>query len=154
MGDSENLSDFKAVPTHHVGEFTPHQLFEALRLRGVAAGLVPQQIRKMLRMPVLCGIYATLALELDHWNPLTEYRVLEDFWARARKRAGKFAGTHLKQLARAMVVELRSVISDDDVHALGVSEAELLALVGAGWLTSDGGRWSFAHGPIDDLGHR
>lgn len=145
VGDSETLSDFKAVPTHHVGEFTPHQLFEALRLRGVAAGLVPQQIREMLRMPVLCGIYATLALELDHWNPLTEYRVLEDFWARARKRAGKFAGTHLKQIARAMVTELRSAISDDDVHALGVSETELLSLIGAGWLTSDGGRWSFAH---------
>ncbi len=145
VGETERLIEFKAVPTHHVGEFTPLQLFEALKRRGVAAGHVPQSIRRMLLLPVLCGIYATLALELDHWNPQSEYRVLADFWQRARRVAGKFAGTRLKGLARAMVAARRSAISDDGVHGLGLAETDLLALTGAGWLTSDSGSWSFAH---------
>ncbi len=126
--NSLTLTEFERCPVHQVGEFTPLQLFEALDKRGVSAGLVPQSIRRMLRLPVLCGIYATLALEREDWNPQTEYRVLEDFWARARSRAGSFAGTRLKALARLLLQVRRTAANDDEIASLGFTEAELEAL--------------------------
>ncbi|HEY1605671.1 MAG TPA: hypothetical protein VGF77_08730 [Allosphingosinicella sp.] len=139
------LEEFAQVPIHRVGEFTPTQLFEALDKRGVSAGHIPREIRRMLRLPVLCGIYATLALELEHWDPQSEYRVLEDFWERAKNHAGKLAGTRLKALAKSLVVKRRTALTDDEIAALGFSETELDAMVAAGWLSNVGDRWSFAH---------
>jgi hypothetical protein len=145
VAQEARLEEFGQVPIHRVGEFTPTQLFEALDKRGVSAGKVPREIRRMLRLPVLCGIYATMALERELWDPQTEYRVLEDFWERARQRAGKLAGTRLKALAKRLVAKRRTALSDDEIAALGFTEAELDALIAAGWLSNVGDRWSFAH---------
>ncbi|MDX8525912.1 hypothetical protein RFM68_15495 [Mesorhizobium sp. MSK_1335] len=145
VAQEARLEEFAQVPIHRVGEFSPTQLFEALDKRGVSAGHVPREIRRMLRLPVLCGIYATLALELEHWDPQTEYRVLEDFWDRAKHRAGKLAGTRLKALAKSLVAKRRSALTDDEIVALGFSETELDLLIAAGWLSNVGDRWSFAH---------
>lgn len=145
VAQEARLQEFAQVPIHRVGEFTPAQLFEALDKRGVSAGHVPREIRRMLRLPVLCGIYATLALELEHWDPQSEYRVLEDFWERAKHQAGKLAGTRLKALAKRLVTKRRTSLTDDEIVALGFTETELDALILAGWLSNVGDRWSFAH---------
>ncbi|YCI06426.1 hypothetical protein M1D34_31035 (plasmid) [Ensifer sp. D2-11] len=145
VSQADRLADFDQVPTHRVTEFTPAQLFEALKKRGVSAGTVPREIRRMLRLPVLAGMYATLALELEQWDPRNEYRVLEGFWGRAQRHAGKFAGARLKSLARTLVASRRTSVTDDEALELGFSEQELETLVAAGWLSSLSGRWSFAH---------
>ena len=145
VSQESRLEEFAQTPIHRVGEFTQSQLFEALNKRGVSAGQVPREIRRMLRLPVLCGIYATLALELEHWDPQSEYRVLEDFWERAKRQAGKLAGTRLKALAKSLVAKRRTSLTDDEVVDLGFSETELDALISAGWLNNVVGRWSFAH---------
>lgn len=145
VAHEERLRDFGHVPIHAVDEFTPSQLFAALQRRGLSAGHIPQMIRRMLRLPVLCGIYATLALEQHDWDPQTEYRVLEDFWLRARKHAGKLAGTRLVGIARKLIERGQTSLTDDDVHAIGLDEPQLESLVAAGWLSDAGGRWSFAH---------
>ncbi|TPG39769.1 hypothetical protein EAH79_13810 [Sphingomonas koreensis] len=145
VAQETRLKEFGQTPIHQVGEFTPTQLFEALARRGVSAGHVPKEIRRMLRLPVLCGIYATMALEREHWDPQSEYRVLEGFWERARDRAGKFAGTRLKALAKSLVAKRRTALRDDEIVALGFTETELDALISAGWLSNVGDRWSFAH---------
>lgn len=145
VSQSSRLADFKQVPTHHVAEFTPAQLFEAMDRRGLSAGSVPREIRRMLRLPVLAGMYATLALEMGHWDPSSEYRVLEEFWKRALRLSGRFGGVRLKALARRLVEGLRTSVTDEEAYTLGFSETELEALIGAGWLSSLEGHWLFAH---------
>jgi hypothetical protein len=143
--DRPALEDFKEISAFHVDEFSPLQLFDALGRRGVPAGAIPASIREMLHHPVLCGIYGTLAAEIVQWDPLSEYRVLQDFWDRPRKRGLRLAGARLKELARAMAGSRRSHVSDDQAASLGLSEGDLLALISAGWLIAEGARLSFAH---------
>lgn len=146
VAEEARLQEFAPqVPIHRVSEFTQTQLFEALNKRGVSAGRVPHEIRRMLRLPVLCGIYATLALELEHWDPQNEYRVLEYFWERAKLRAGKLAGAQLKALAKSLVAKRRNALTDDEISVLDFTATQLDMLIAAGWLSNVGDRWSFAH---------
>jgi hypothetical protein len=50
------LAEFAQASIHRVGEFTSSQLFEALNKRGVSARQVRREIRRMLGLPVLCGL--------------------------------------------------------------------------------------------------
>lgn len=133
------------LPHHIVDDFTESELFDALDRRGVQAGRVPKPIRRMLRRPVLCGIYASLAVEAADWNPTSEYLVLERFWDRLQERVGMLAGARLKTLARRILLRNRARISDDDVAELGFDERILEAFILASWLARIDGRWGFAH---------
>ncbi len=133
------------ITPYEITGFGESELFDALGRRGVNAGAVPMSIRQMLKHPVLCGLYAQLAVEDERWNPENEYRVLQGFWDRARDRAGKLAGTRLKALARAMVHSAAAEVTDSQIHDLGFNEAELGQLIVSGWLTQLSGKWRFAH---------
>lgn len=133
------------APTQIVGEFSESELFDALGRRGIQAGRVPKPIRRMLHLPILCGIYASLAAEFSDWNPTNEYLVLVRFWERAQQRVGPLAGAHLKRMARRMVERHRSRLSDGDIAELGLTEPALVAFINAGWLARLDQRWAFAH---------
>jgi hypothetical protein len=134
-----------SAPTQIVGEFSESELFDALGRRSIPAGRVPKPIRRMLRLPVLCGIYASLAAELSDWNPTNEYLVLARFWERAQQRVGPLAGAQLKRLARRMLERRRSRLSDEDLAELGLAEPALVAFIDAGWLARLDQSWAFAH---------
>ena len=138
-------SPLKDVPARQVGEFTEGELFDALKRRGIPAGRVPEPIRRMLRVPILCGIYASLAAELPDWNPTNEYLVLERFWERAGNRTGPLASACLKTIARRMIERRRARLSDGDVAGLGLADEMLGKLVGVGWLERIDEHWRFAH---------
>lgn len=133
------------VPTQILGQFSESELFDALARRGVMAGQVPKPIRLMLRLPVLCGIYASLATEIVDWNPTNEYIVLEHFWERAQQRLGPLAGVQLRRLAQRLLERDRTRLTDEDLADIGLTDATLLAFVNAGWLTRLDQRWAFAH---------
>lgn len=143
VGEATALRE-RAIPTHRVAPFTAAELFDALDRRGISAGEVPRAIRAMLRLPVLAGIYATLAAERAGWNPQNEYRVLEAFWDRGRG-AGPLVGGRLEQLAGRLVATRRTSVADTVMIELGFTEPELKRLIAAGWLTDEAGAWAFAH---------
>lgn len=133
------------VPSYPLQDFTEAEVFEALRRRNIDAGLIPHMIRRMLRLPVLCGIYASLAAEIPNWNPTNEYLVLEKYWSRARQPVNPFAHRHLKALAERLLEKRRSRLNDEDLIAADIEEQGLSALVKAGWLAYIDAKWSFAH---------
>jgi hypothetical protein len=133
------------VPTQILGEFSESELFDALARRGVMAGRVPKPIRRMLRLPVLCGIYASLATEIADWNPTNEYIVLERFWERAQQRVGSLAGVQLRRMAHRLLERHRTRLTDEDLADIGLTDATLTAFVNAGWLARLDQRWAFAH---------
>lgn len=138
-------TSLRTLPIYTVDDFTEVELFDALRLRGVDAGLVPNSVRRMLRMPVLCGLYARLALQTVGWEPTSEYAVLERFWQQAAERVHPLAGVDLKKLARQAVSQRRAQVSDETMVEIGISGDKLPAFVRAGWLIGAEGRWGFAH---------
>lgn len=133
------------VIPHEVGTFGESQLFDALHRRGVNAGAVPAEIRRMLRHPVLCGFYAQLAIDDGGWNPSNEYLVLQRFWDRARDKAGQTAGARLKALAAKMVEKTSAEATDSEIVALGFTDEQLGQLAASGWLAELSGKWRFAH---------
>lgn len=133
------------IEPFQVGEFGVSELFEALSRRRVNAGAVPSSIRRMLRHPVLCGIYSQLAIESDKWNPSNEYLVLKKFWERAREKAGQAAGARLKALAEKMVERGSREATDSEVLALSFTDEQLGKLASSGWLEHLSGKWRFAH---------
>jgi len=142
--DAEVFREIGIEP-FQIGEFGVSELFEALSRRGVNAGAVPSSIRRMLRHPVLCGIYAQLAIESDKWNPSNEYLVLNKFWERARQKAGQAAGARLKALAEKMVEKGSREATDSEVLALSFTDEQLGKLASSGWLEHLSGKWRFAH---------
>jgi hypothetical protein len=112
--DASTFRDVNVIP-HEIGEFRETELFEVLSRRGVNAGMVPATIRRMLRHPVLCGLYAQLACEREGWNPSNEYLVLQQYWNRARTKAGPTAGARLKALAEKLVAKAATEVSDSDI---------------------------------------
>ena len=135
----------KTAPLHRVTDFTELELFQALKRHGIDAGIIPNDIRRMLCIPILCGLYAQLASKMENWDPRTEYRVLDDFWEQETLSAGFLAKHKLKQCARDLLKRRRGDLLDADLAAIGFSDDELKALIKAGWLLHVGERWSFAH---------
>jgi hypothetical protein len=142
-----DLATFRnaGVIPHEVGTFGESELFDALHRRGVNAGAVPAEIRRMLRHPVLCGFYAQLAIDDGGWNPSNEYLVLQRFWDRARDKAGQTAGARLKALAAKMVEKTSAEATDSEIVALGFTDEQLGQLAASGWLAELSGKWRFAH---------
>jgi hypothetical protein len=134
-----------AAPNHILEDFSEVEVFEALARRAIKAGAIPFPIRLMLRLPVLCGIYARLAGELSDWNPANEYLVLSEFWESTRRRISPLAPAKLRALASTMLGRQRSRLPDADLVALGLSETSLPLYVRGGWLAHIDGRWGFAH---------
>lgn len=142
--DTGTFRDVNLMP-HEIGEFRETELFEALSRRDINAGMVPATIRRMLRHPVLCGLYAQLARDGDGWNPANEYLVLQQYWNRARSKAGPTAGARLKALAKKMVAKAAGEVSDSEILELGFTDEQLAQLVASGWLAQLSGKWRFAH---------
>lgn len=142
--DPASFREMGAIP-HEMGAFGESELFDALNRRGVNAGAVPATIRRMLRHPVLCGFYAQLAIEDGKWNPANEYLVLQQFWHRAREKAGQTAGARLKALAAKMVDKASAETTDSEILALGFTDDQLGRLAASGWLAQLSGKWRFAH---------
>lgn len=135
----------ESLETYTVDNFTEAELFDALKRRGIDAGEIPSSVRPMLRMPVLCGIYARLGAEISGWEPTNEYLVLDRFWEQARERINPLASVELKKLARQIVEQRRPLVSDEVVSGAGISGSDLTAFIRAGWLINVDGRVGFAH---------
>lgn len=139
------LFEHSAVAIRQVDEFRETEMYEALARHGLDAGEVTADVRPMLRRPVLCGIYAQLAVEDGGWKPKNEYLVLERYWDRSTEKAGSLARGLLIQFAGGIVASGDRSVSDVQIVEIGFAEEQLNRLVQAGWLSRVQGSWRFSH---------
>lgn len=106
---------------------------------------LPQDLRRLLRKPILTGIFLRLQHRSYRDSPQSEYEIFERFWQRIATRAHPYdvdlvmaLGAHFFQSKPYPVP--RQSWSEVQLTADGVERLQT-----AGWLRNDGGFVSFAH---------
>jgi hypothetical protein len=141
------LTDREAVHEHRVHEFSVDQLDALLRQTGRRWADLPADLKRLLRSPILAGLYVDLPYASVQTAPRSEYEIFERFWERIAARghggdegivlalAGHMQAGGTYPLPRRQWSDVG--LDDDD---------QLTRLEAAGWLRcAEGGELLFAH---------
>lgn len=141
------LTDGDTIHVHTVGEFSVDELDMLLNQCGRRWADLPQDLKKLLRHPVLAGLFLELPYVSVQSAPRSEYEIFEGFWQRiaAKGRAGD----------EGVVVALANYVCEGESYPLartrwlevGLDSQETLGrLEASGWLRStENGEVLFAH---------
>ncbi|MCJ7600836.1 MAG: hypothetical protein MUO63_04940 [Desulfobulbaceae bacterium] len=131
---------------HSVGPFSIDEVDALLGKYGRCWADLPRDLRKLLRTPILAGLYLTLPCVSILTAPTSEYEIFESYWNRKGKwtRLGD-EGVLLALAAR--VIEGRSYpVTRTDWRELGLNDDVLARLLASGWLQCLGsGDVAFLH---------
>ena len=141
------LTDGDAIHVHSVADFSVDELDTLLKRSGRRWADLPADLKKLLRNPILAGLFLELHYASVQSAPHSEYEIFERFWERiaARGRTGDEGivialATHMREgkpypLPRPMWYDIG--LTD---------EGTLVRIEAAGWLRSNElGEIAFAH---------
>lgn len=141
------LTDGAAVHVHAVEEFTTDELDTLLKRNGRRWAELPADLKRLLRNPILAGLYLGLPYASVGRAPRSEYEIFEGFWQRiaATGRAGD-DGIVIAMAAHALQ-EGSYPVPRAQWRAIGLDDSDAAArLESAGWVTmAEGGDLAFAH---------
>jgi hypothetical protein len=141
------LSDGESVHVQTVDRFSIYELDEFLTQRDRSYTDLPNDLKELLRLPILAGLYTALPYDSFAVAPRSEYEIFEQFWRRIkiRSRPGD-DGVLLAMAARVVNDQLYPVPRAAWPDIGVVSEAPIIRLESAGWIQClEGGFVSFAH---------
>lgn len=125
------------VHIHQVAQFSVDEIDALLQQQGQNWADLPQDLQKLLRTPILAGLYTALSHESFQRAPHSEYEIFDRFWKRmvARTSPGD----------PGIVMALASRVIDDKVYPLSRTQWSEVALTldsytkldTAGWLQCD-----------------
>lgn len=141
------VSDGELIEFHSIGNFSVDELDELLQRKGRRWSDLPDDLKKLLRNPILAGLFLELPYSSARHAPRSEYEIFERFWQRIAEkgRAGDegvvialaehYCAAKPYPLPRALWPDI----------GLG-DEATASRLEGAGWLrVTDRGAVAFSH---------
>ena len=142
---ARSLHGESGVGRHPVTDFSLPELRDALARASHSWDELPHDLRRLLRKPILAGIFLRLEHSSFRDSPQSEYEIFEQFWQRIAAKGHPYdvdlamaLGTHVFH-SRPYPVPRHSW---DDVQ-LTADAVERLET--AGWLRNDGGFVAFAH---------
>jgi len=141
------MTDGDAIHVHSVDDFSVDELDALLKQRGRRWADLPSDLKKLLRSPILAGLFVELPYVSFQSAPRSEYEIFQRFWERiaAKGRAGD----------EGIVIALAAHMREGKPYPLPrplwqeiglTDEGALLRLEAAGWLRStEMGEIAFAH---------
>lgn len=79
---AEYLTNARLQPSiARLSDFSSPQLREYVRRRGITWGDIPQDMREVIRRPILAQFYCDLAKDTA-WSPRYEYDLMQEYWNR------------------------------------------------------------------------
>jgi hypothetical protein len=126
-----------------VHEFSLDELQTYLsRVVGVPWEVVPFDVRRTLRRPLLASLFGDL-VRGDCWQPRNEYELYERTWELLRARGVRpFDLDALRRLAMGVVLSgARYPWTAGDLRDVGLDQAAADRLTAAGWLRETTGDW-------------
>lgn len=140
------MTDSDTVHVHRLAEFSIDELERLLHQDGRKWTELPPDLKKLLRNPILAGLFLELPYSSVTRAPRSEYEIFEAFWDRiaARGRSGD----------RGIVLGLAASFIDGQSyplprprwHEVGLDVDSLGRLEAAGWLrAAEDGTIAFAH---------
>jgi hypothetical protein len=136
----------KDVGLIEIPQFTPVELREYLKRRGLDAGALPPDMREFLRLPLLSQLYADLSgSEGAEWNPESEYVVFQSAWARLRMDVRQLespsdASSFLELIKATVRAKAHYPWSAPTLLSFGLDSDAIRRLTRIGWLKRDGTR--------------
>ncbi|MGE6778574.1 hypothetical protein ACQKFL_13135 [Vreelandella titanicae] len=140
------LADSERIHLHQVGDFSINDLDCLLRRNGKRWTELPPDLKKLLRAPILAGLFLKLPYSSIQRAPRSEYEIFESFWERIASR-GVLSDVGIVLALAALYVggEVYPLPRQrwNEIDLNGESRARLEA---AGWFrTTEYGEVAFAH---------
>jgi hypothetical protein len=129
-----------------VGEFGVMDLDNYLQVYGRRWSELPDDLKQLLKKPILAGLYVRLPYSSFKRAPRSEYEVFDGFWNQMKSRASPGdAGILLEMAARVLRKESYPV-ERSSWASVGADTGSAERLIAVGWLRlSDSDELMFAH---------
>ncbi|QNU61018.1 HEAT repeat domain-containing protein [Vreelandella titanicae] len=135
-------TDSERIHLHSVGDFSINELDCLLRRNGKRWTELPSDLKKLLRAPILAGLFLKLPYSSIQRAPRSEYEIFESFWERI---ASSDVGIVLA-LAALYVGGETSPLPRQRWNGIGLNDESRARLEAVGWLrTTEYGEVAFAH---------
>lgn len=129
-----------------VDQFSLDEIDSLLGLHGHVWGDLPSDLQKLLRTPILAGLYLRLPYDSFSSAPNAEYEIFEAYWDRLPVRAAHGDDGILLAIAGACLKGDPYPIPRTNWQSCGLGERSLARLVSSGWLRClPGGDVAFLH---------
>ncbi len=141
------LTDSEAIHVHRVDDFSIDELDALLKISGQRWADLPPDLKRLLRKPILAGLFLNLPHASVQDAPHSEYEIFEAFWKQitAKCKPGD------KGVVKAFAAYVRGgnpyPLPRENWGEIGLTDENLARLEAAGWLRSsiEYGEAAFAH---------
>ena len=138
--------DGESIQIHCVDEFTVDQLDVLLKMYGHQWGDLPQDLKRLLRKPVLAGLFVDLAVSSFRDAPHSEYEIFQAFWDRIEVKCNVGDTGIVVALAASVLQSKHYPLPREHWNEIGLDKESLAALELAGWLSClEHGEVAIAH---------
>lgn len=143
---SLQLSDEDAIHVHYVSNFSVNELDTLLKKNGQKWADFPADLKKLLRNPILAGLFLKLPYTSIQNALHSEYEIFENFWLRIVEKGQPGDGGIVTALATQMHQGKSYPLPRTDWHEIGLDGEVLARLDAASWLhCTEDGEVAFAH---------
>lgn len=141
------LTDGDAVHVHRVADFSVDELDTLLKQARQKWADLPPDLKKLLRNPILAGLFLGLPYHSVRGAPHSEYEIFEGFWQRIAARGRPGDEGIVLALAGHMREGKAYPLPRPAWQEIGLTdESQLARLDAAGWLRcNEAGEVGFAH---------
>ncbi|MGY0553093.1 HEAT repeat domain-containing protein [Vreelandella sp. 2A-K22] len=141
-----NSTDSERIHLHEVGDFSINELDCLLKQSGKRWTELPPDLKKLLRVPILAGLFLNLPYSSIQRAPRSEYEIFESFWTRIASRGFRHDAGILLALAALYVGGETYPLPRQRWNEIGLNDESRARLEAAGWLrTTEYGEVAFAH---------
>ena len=140
-------TDCEEIAFHRVDEFSVDELDCLLRKFGQRWADLPGDLKRLLRNPVLAGLYLDLSVSSFQDAPQSEYEIFQAFWDRITvKRPAGDKGIVAALAALALQGSESYPLPREEWSKVGLTDESFAALESVGWLSClELGEVEFAH---------
>lgn len=142
-----SLTDNESICTHRIGDFSVPELDSLFTKSGKRWVDLPSDLKKLLRKPILAGLYLELPYSSVQRAPRSEYEIFDRFWLRIRIN-GRHGDEGIAMALAERVCKGKSYPLDRvQWPEIGLTEeSPLLRLETAGWFSkTENGEIAFCH---------
>ena len=139
-------TDREEISLHRVGDFSIDQLDALLRMHGHRWADLAEDLKRLLRKPVLAGLFLDLSVASFQDAPQSEYEIFQAFWNRISERCDAGDKGIVAALADCAFEGERYPLPRQHWSEIGLNNKSVSALEAAGWLLcGEHGEVEFAH---------
>ena len=141
-----NSADGEEIRLHHVDEFSIDELDSLLKMSGHRWVDLPEDLKRLLRKPVLAGLFLNLSVSSFQDAPQSEYAIFQAYWNRIKERGNKGDTGIVVALADLALQGKLYPLPRKHWGKIELNNENLTALEAAGWLSClEYGEVAFAH---------